>query len=167
MEVERLGCRRGRFSTLLLTTIYSSMGLLVPMHEPSRVYKNAFDATFSPLLDNDRLQHFCHLWMVMLYFLDVSMVISQTSFFLFFLGPHPQHREVPRQGLNRSYISGPTSQPQQCRIRAVSATCTAAHGNTGSLTHWVRPGIKPISSWILVGLVSTVPQKDFFFFFLS
>ena len=24
-----------------------------------------------------------------------------------------------------------------------------AHGNTGSLTHWVRSGIKPTSSWIL------------------
>ena len=28
--------------------------------------------------------------------------------------------------------------------------CTAACGNAGSLTHWVRPGIKPASSWILV-----------------
>ena len=36
-------------------------------------------------------------------------------------------------------------------------TCTAAYGNTRSLTHWVRPGIKPKSSWMLVG---------FFFFFL-
>ena len=29
----------------------------------------------------------------------------------------------------------------------------------GSLTHWVRPGIEPASSWILVGFVSTVPQQ--------
>ena len=29
-----------------------------------------------------------------------------------------------------------------------------AHGNTGSLAHWARPGIKPMSSWILVGFVN-------------
>ena len=42
---------------------------------------------------------------------------------------------------------------QQCRIRAY----TAAHGSDGSLTHWVRPGIKPASSWILVRFVSAEP----------
>ena len=31
------------------------------------------------------------------------------------------------------------------------------HGNAGSLTHWARPGIKPLSSWILVGLVTAEP----------
>ena len=39
----------------------------------------------------------------------------------------------------------------------VSATCTTAHGNTGSLTHRARPGIKPESSWILVGFPTTEP----------
>ena len=29
----------------------------------------------------------------------------------------------------------PTPQPQQCGIRAASATYTTAHGNAGSLTH--------------------------------
>ena len=29
---------------------------------------------------------------------------------------------------------------------------------TRSLTHWARPGIKPTSSWLLVGFVSTAPQ---------
>ena len=36
----------------------------------------------------------------------------------------------------------------------------AAHGNARSLTHWVRPGIKPASSWILVGLATTEPQCE-------
>ena len=31
-------------------------------------------------------------------------------------------------------------------------TYITAHSNTRSLTHWARPGIKPASSWILVGL---------------
>ena len=30
---------------------------------------------------------------------------------------------------------------------------TTAHCNARSLTHWARPGIKPESSWILVGFV--------------
>ena len=32
-----------------------------------------------------------------------------------------------------------------------------AHGNSGSLTHWVRPGIESTCSWILIGFVSTEP----------
>ena len=31
---------------------------------------------------------------------------------------------------------------------------TTAHGNTGSLTRWVRPGIEPASSWMLVGFLT-------------
>ena len=36
----------------------------------------------------------------------------------------------------------------------MSATCTTAQGNTGSLTHWARPGTKPATSWFLVGFVN-------------
>ena len=43
---------------------------------------------------------------------------------------------------------------QQGRIGAVSATYIKAHGNAGSLTHWARPGIKPLSSWMLVGFTN-------------
>ena len=34
-----------------------------------------------------------------------------------------------------------------------------AHGDAGSLTHWVRPGIKPASSWFLVGFVNCWATK--------
>ena len=44
--------------------------------------------------------------------------------------------------------------PQQHGIRATSATYTTANGNTGSLTHWARPGIESVSSWILVGFIN-------------
>ena len=37
---------------------------------------------------------------------------------------------------------------------------TTAHGNTRSLTHWARPGIKPASSWILVRFISAVPHRE-------
>ena len=41
----------------------------------------------------------------------------------------------------------PQPQPQPCQIRAMSVTYTTAQGNAGSVTHWVRPGIEPATSW--------------------
>ena len=35
-----------------------------------------------------------------------------------------------------------------------------AHGNARYLTHWLRPGIKPAASWVLVRFVSTAPQWE-------
>ena len=61
------------------------------------------------------------------------------------------HMEIPSQGSNWSCSYRPTSQPQQRGIQAMSATYTTAHGNTGSLTYWAGPGIKPTSFWILLG----------------
>ena len=39
-------------------------------------------------------------------------------------------------------------------------TYTATHGNTGSLTQWVRPGIEPPPSWFLVGSTPTAPRQE-------
>ena len=50
---------------------------------------------------------------------------------------------------------------RQRQIRAASAIHTTAHGNTGSLSHWVRPGIEPTISWFLVGFVSSEPRWKF------
>ena len=72
----------------------------------------------------------------------------------FFVCPHLGHMEVPRLGVKSELSCCPMPQPQQHSIRAVSTTYTAAHGNTGSLTHWARPGIKPATSRFLVGFVS-------------
>ena len=55
---------------------------------------------------------------------------------------------------------GAMTQLQQQQIQAASVTYTTAHSNTGSSNHWARPGIKPTSSWILVGCVSTVPLGE-------
>ena len=81
------------------------------------------------------------------------------SFFLFFFGLH-LHMEVPRLGVE----SEPQPQPQQCWIRAVSVTYTTAHGNAGSLTHCVKPGIQHASSWILVGFVNLLGLLTFCLF---
>ena len=61
-------------------------------------------------------------------------------------------------------------QPQPLQIRATSATCTTAHGNTWSLPHWARPGIELMFSWMLVGfakrwVTTGTPKSTFFFFF--
>ena len=44
---------------------------------------------------------------------------------------------------------------------AMSATYTTAHGNAGSLTHRIKPGIEPTSSWILVRLIIPEPLWEF------
>ena len=71
-------------------------------------------------------------------------------FFFCFLESYPQHMEG--YGSNRSYSCRLTPQPQQHRIQAL--TYTTAHGSAGSLTQWARPGIRPISSWILVTFIN-------------
>ena len=71
--------------------------------------------------------------------------------FCFFSGLHPLH-----MGLNQSQ---PTPQPQQCQIRATSATNTTAPSNARSFPHQARPGIEPASSWILVRFFPTQPQR--------
>ena len=46
----------------------------------------------------------------------------------------------------------------------LSLTYTTVQGNAGSLTHWVRPGIEPESSWVLVGFFTTEPQQELHLF---
>ena len=65
--------------------------------------------------------------------------------------------EVPRLGLNSSCSCWSTQQLQHCQTWAASATYTTAHGNARTPTQWARPGIKPVSSWMLVRFFSTEP----------
>ena len=67
---------------------------------------------------------------------------------------------APGQGSNQSCSRWPTPQPQQGRIRATSVTYTTAHGKARSLTHWMRPGIEPASSWLLLRFVTTELQQE-------
>ena len=64
---------------------------------------------------------------------------------LVFLGQHPRHMEVSRLGVK-----------PELQLPAY----TTAHSNAGSLTHWAKPGIEPMSSWILDGFITTEPQWD-------
>ena len=82
----------------------------------------------------------------------VFTCILCTSYILYlfifglFLGPHLQHMEVPRLGVELELK--PTA------YTTATATNITAQGNTGSLTHWARPGIEPGISWFLVGFVN-------------
>ena len=67
------------------------------------------------------------------------------GFSFFFLGLRPWHMEVPRLGVKSE---------QQL------PAYTTAHSNVRFLTHWARPGIKPITSWFLVRFVSAAPQRE-------
>ena len=86
-------------------------------------------------------------------------------FFSVFLRPHPWHMEVPRIG--GEWELKPMSQQQQHPIQAVSVTYITAHSNDGSLTHWARPWIESMSSWILVRFIITEPQWDSWIYFLK
>ena len=46
------------------------------------------------------------------------------------------------------------------QIRAVAPGLRHSHSDMGSFTHWVRPGIEPASSRILVRFVSTEPGRE-------
>ena len=69
--------------------------------------------------------------------------------------------EVPRLGVKLKLWLPAYAKPQQCQTQAACVTCRTPHGNARSLTHWVRPGIEPTSSWILVRFVSAEPQWEF------
>ena len=97
-------------------------------------------------------------------------------FFLFFL-----FRATPVAYAYESSRLGVTSELQQSAYTTATAMpdpiciCNLYHNfysSTGSLTHWVRPAIKPSSSWTLVRFLThwaTMGTPDisllFFFFF--
>ena len=61
---------------------------------------------------------------------------------------------------NQSCSHQPAPQQHQCQIWAMSVTCTTALSNVRSFTHWVRPGIESVSSWLLVRFVTTELQQE-------
>ena len=142
-----------------------------PTPEPQQLGIWATSVTYTTAHSNDKsLTHWTRpgIEPVTLCFLRLDLFPlcnDGHSLFLIFnffvlLGPHPRHMEVPRLGVELELLllwsccHWPTPQLQQQQIRVMSGTYSTAHGNTGSLTHWARPGIKPTSSRILVGLVN-------------
>ena len=102
-------------------------------------------------------------------FRKILFSYSAYIYIYFYLGLHAQHMEVPSLGvqLDWNYRRWPMPQPQQCQIWAMSVTCRTAHGNARFLTHWVRMGIEPEFSWMLVRFFSTKPQWELLCPFLN
>ena len=73
----------------------------------------------------------------------------------FFLRPCLLQLEVFRLGVELELV---TTHPWQ--IWAAFVTYVATSGNAGSLTHWMRPGIKPASSQTISGSYPTEPQRE-------
>ena len=80
---------------------------------------------------------------------QLSSRTSQLFFFLFLTATPMAYGSSQPRGSYQSCSCLPTPQSQQHQIQATSATHMAACSNAGSLTHLVRPGIKPPSSWTL------------------
>ena len=77
-----------------------------------------------------------------------------------FLGPLPWHMEVPRlevkselQPLSHAIATGTPDLSHVCDLHQ-------SHGNAGSLTTRMRPGIEPMSPRILVRFISAEPQWE-------
>ena len=129
--------------------------------------------TLSSLINNNI--HFkCFLKKMYVFFLHLLMVvkkywrISSTFilfyfyFFLFWASPTAHGGSQARgwigataAGLHHSHNSGSEPRLQH----------TTAHGNTGSLTHWARPGIEPTTPWFPVRFLSSVPQWELLNFY--
>ena len=84
--------------------------------------------------------------------------------FFFFPGPHPWHMEGSSQAGGWIGAVAPSlchsHSNQQRHIWAMLVIYTTAHGNSRSLTPWVRARIEPASSWMLVRFVITDPQWE-------
>ena len=92
---------------------------------------------------------------------------SGKEFLFVFLGPHPQHMEVPRLGvISELHLLAYTT---AIAMQNPSRICdyTTAQGDTRSPNRWARPGIELASSWILVTFISAAPQWELLSFNLS
>ena len=97
-------------------------------------------------------------WQMYMYYENIFILFI----YFFFLGPHSRHMEVSRLGVKSGARAAglPHNHSNSGSRLHLRSTYTTAHGNARCLTHWVRPGIEPTSSWILIGFVSTVPQWE-------
>ena len=86
--------------------------------------------------------------------MSISLVYFFFPFFVF-LGSHPWHMEVSRVRVELEL------QPLAYATATLNPSCICdlyqTHSTARSLTHWVRPGIEPVFSWMLVIFISTEP----------
>ena len=99
-----------------------------------------------------------------------SYLHSRTVIFVF-LGPHPQHMEVPRLGVQMELQL--LAYPTEIQDPAASATYTTAHGNTSS--YWVskardktpHPLSKARDQGYWLGSQPTGPEWELLYFLIN
>ena len=79
--------------------------------------------------------------------------------YLFFMDAPATYGSSWAMELNWNYRCRPMPQPLQSLIWVITVTYTTAWGNAGSLTHWLRPGIEPMSSWTLCRVLNTLSHN--------
>ena len=84
---------------------------------------------------------------------NIITIHFSADFFFLFVGLHLWLVEVPRLGV-KSELQLPSYTTATAALDPSSICNLAACGNAVSLTHWVRPGLGPSSSWTLVGFLT-------------
>ena len=84
------------------------------------------------------------MWEVNILFLKKDFIL----FCLFYRAPLRAYGSFQARGWIGAAAAGLCHRP------------SVAHGNARFLTHGERPGIKPTSSWVLVGFVTTEPCQE-------
>ena len=82
-------------------------------------------------------------------FVKISLGHSFFFFFCLFTFSHTyiQHMEVPEPGLENGAAAAVSHSHSNTRSELHMQPVATACGHARSLTHWVRPGVKPASSW--------------------
>ena len=130
------------------------MSLISPaifLTEPRQSLRMFLNKTLQAAVINQAVgiwvENYCHLsaWLI---------CYRHAHFFFFFEGCTHCMWKFPSWGSNQSCSYQPMLQPQQCWVRITF------QGKAGSLTYWAGPGIKPVSSWILVGFITAAPPQE-------
>ena len=88
-------------------------------------------------------------------------IYLQVCLFVCFLEPHLRDMEVPTLGDKfKLQLPAYTHSHSCARSKPHLQPTPQLVATPDPLTHWVKPGIEPASSWILVGLVSTAPLRE-------
>ena len=104
---------------------------------------------------------YSHLPVCFIFSFDLLLILSILFSLNFcFWGPHSWHMEVPRLGVELelqlpAYATATATQVPSC-------LCDLHHSSRqwGYLSHWVRPGIEPVSSWLLVSFITAELQQE-------
>ena len=125
-----------------------------------------FCITYSNLVSDLIMKFFVGMKMGYPYYASLDMkrdenFLLQRTFFLsfVFLGPHPQHMELPRLGV-KSELQLP-AYATATATRELSHVCDLHHSSPQcQILTPLRPRIQPATSWFLVGFVSTAPRRN-------